>query len=153
GSYTYTKSQENYIQLKYSGNTIQPIIDQFQPIAVNIDPLNIIVGNTYLETSFQNQFNLIYSNYKILNDRYLAINGTYATIINPITTDVVVDSSGRSTYQFVNMIEKNSTSFRLGSYYGLKIKSIGTIVGLTLNAEGRRYANYINNGINIANSA
>ena len=48
-SFNYNPKQQRKIRFNYNGNTINPTLQQIQPIVDNADPLNIAVGNANLQ--------------------------------------------------------------------------------------------------------
>ncbi|QJD98104.1 outer membrane beta-barrel protein [Mucilaginibacter robiniae] len=151
-TYQYKFTKQSSIRIAYSGSTIQPTIDQLQPVRVNTDPLNITVGNPNLKPSFRNQFNFSYSSYKVLTDQYIGLYGNYSFTSNPIVSNTLTDSAGRSTYQSVNMGSKQSTNFYLSAYLSRKIKALSVNMGLNASTNGNTSYNYANNALNMSKS-
>jgi outer membrane receptor protein involved in Fe transport len=151
-SYQYKFSQQKSLRLNYNGNTSQPSIDQIQPVRVNTDPLNISVGNPNLRPSFSNRFNVSFNSYKILTSRSIWINGSYNFVINPIVSNTTTDSAGRSTFQSINLKDKNTSNFYMYAYYDKKIKALDMNIGANINANGNTYYNYSNNVLNTTKS-
>ncbi|MBS7566749.1 TonB-dependent receptor family protein [Mucilaginibacter sp. Bleaf8] len=151
-SYNYKFAAQTNLRVAYQGNTMQPTINQLQPVFNNTDPLNITIGNPNLKPSFRNEFNLNYNSYRVLTEQYVGLYGSYSFTSNPIVSNATVDSAGRSTYQSVNF-NKNATNFYFGMYSGRKVKSLGSInIGLNLSANGNTAYNLINNAINYTKS-
>jgi outer membrane receptor protein involved in Fe transport len=147
-SYQYKFSQQKSLRLNYNGNTSQPSIDQIQPVRINTDPLNISVGNPNLKPSFSNRFNVSYNSYKILTSRSIWLNGSYSFNINPIVSNTTTDSAGRSTFQSINLSNKNTSNFYFYAYYDKKIKALDMNVGINTNVSGNVYYNYSNEVLN-----
>jgi len=143
-SYQYNFSQRNTIRFSYNGNTTQPTIDQIQPVFTNNDPLNLTLGNPDLKPSFNNSFNFYYNSYKVLSDQYFYISGSYSFRVNPIVSNSFTDNAGKTTYQYSNLIDKNSSNFYMYSNFGRKIKALGDInIGLNANVSGSTSYNYV----------
>jgi outer membrane receptor protein involved in Fe transport len=151
-SYQYKFSQQKSLRLSYNGNTNQPSINQIQPVRVNTDPLNISVGNPNLRPSFNNNINLSFNSYKILTSRSIWINGSYNFVLNPIVSNTTTDSAGRSTFQSINLRNKNTSNFYMYAYYDKKIKALDLNIGGNINANGNTYYNYSNNVLNTTKS-
>lgn len=151
--YLYRFSKQGSFRVSYNGRTSQPSIDQLQPIRINTDPLNITLGNPDLKPSFQNQFSVNYYSYKVLTDQYVSLYGSYNFTNNPIVSNTTTDSAGKSTYQYVNIGSKNSSSFNTGLYAGRKIKAIGLNIGFNGYMNGNTSYNYVNNILNMTKSA
>ncbi|GAA4795879.1 TonB-dependent receptor [Olivibacter ginsenosidimutans] len=147
-NYQYKFSQQKSVRLSYNGNNTQPTLDQIQPVRVNTDPLNIVLGNPDLKPSFTNRFNLGYSSYKVLSDQYVSLYGGYSFTTDPIVSNTVTDAVGKSTYQSANLEGKNTSNFYGGMYAGKKLKKLDLRVGIDLSANGNTYYNLTNNDLN-----
>jgi len=146
--YSYQFSQQQSINFDYNGNTTQPSIDQIQPLRVNTDPLNITLGNPELKPSFSNRFSLGYSSYKIISSRSLYLWGSYSFISNPIVNNLTTDSSGKSTFQSLNLRGKSTSNYQIFFYYSRKIDGIDLNVGTEASLNGNTSYNYINEALN-----
>jgi hypothetical protein len=148
--YQYNFSQRNSIRFGYNGNTNQPTIDQIQPVYTNNDPLNLTLGNPNLKPSFNNSFNFYYNSYKVLSDQYFYISMNYSFRVNPIVSNTVTDySTGKTTSQYFNLTDRNSSNFSIYSNFGRKVKALGDInLGLSANTNGNISYNYSNNALN-----
>ena len=102
----------------YSGNTVQPQVQQIQPILTNEDPLNITIGNPGLKPSFVNRMQLFFNDYKILTDRGIWISASYNFTQNAIGNSVSVDSVGKRVSQYVNV----SGNHAISAYGGYSFK-------------------------------
>ena len=152
-NYQYRFSQQKSFWISYNGNTTQPTLDQIQPVRVNNDPLNIVLGNPGLTPSFTNNFNIGYNSYKVISSQYIWFYGSYAFTSNPIVSNVSTDPiSGKSTSQYANLPGKETSNFSFGATFDKKIEKLGFNVGLNLNANGNIYYNFINNELNMTKS-
>ncbi|MGY4383592.1 hypothetical protein ACVWYN_000611 [Pedobacter sp. UYP24] len=147
-SYQYRFSQQRSISIDYSGRTDQPQIGQIQPIRVNTDPLNITLGNPNLRPSFSNNINAYYSAYKILTEQSIWISASYGVETNSITNSTNTDAAGKSTYQSINIKDKNPTSFNFYASTDKKIKALDINLGLELNGNGNTSYNMVNDVLN-----
>jgi len=147
-TYQYKFSQQKSFRLSYYGNNTQPTIDQIQPVRVNTDPLNIVLGNPDLKPSFTNRFNMSYYSYKVLSNQYLSLYGSYSFTNNPIVSNTFTDSVGKSTYQSANLRGERPANFYFGMYGGKKIKKLDIDLGLDLGANGNVYYNLTNGELN-----
>jgi hypothetical protein len=151
--YQYRFSQQSAFNFNYNGNTTQPTLDQIQPLRVNTDPLNIVLGNPDLKPSFTNSFNISYNSYKVVSSQYIYFYGNYAITSNPIVTDVVTDPvSGKSTSQYLNLPGKATSRFFLGANFDKKIESLDFNAGFGINANGNTYYNLVNDELNMTKS-
>lgn len=148
-SFQYRFSQQKSFRFNYSGSTNQPTLEQIQPIRVNTDPLNIVLGNPNLRPSFRSNFNAGYNSYKVLSDQSIWLNGSYSFTNNPIVSDVTTDATtGKSTVRSVNINNKTPSNFYLYADIGRKLKGVDLSLGLNFGADGSSSYNYINNELN-----
>lgn len=152
-TYTYKFAAQTTLNVYYSGNGVQPTIDQIQPVRVNNDPLNVVLGNPDLKQSFRNTFNLWYNSYKILSGRDIYAYARYTTTSNPIVTNQVTDSAGKSVLSYTNLAHHTSTSFYGYLSASQKIKSLDLSVGLDANANDNTSYSYINGVLNKVQAA
>ena len=147
-SFQHNFSKQKAFTMRYNGNTTQPNLNQIQPIRINTDPLNIILGNPNLKPSFQNRLSLSYNSYKVLSDKSLYFNGSYSFTSNAIVSNMVTDVTGKNTYQSVNMPEKKPSNFYFYGNYRQKIPGTEVSLGVNLNGNANTYYNLINNVLN-----
>lgn len=149
-SFSYMFNTQRRLSINYSGSTNQPNIDQIQPLRTNDDPLNINIGNPDLKPQFANNIWAYFSDYKILTDRGIWINGSYNFTYNAITSKTVIDASGKRTNQAVNVDGNRNANLYLG--YNFKMKKLDMRAGFNGNVRYSRYVNYINDAMNTTNS-
>ncbi len=148
-SYQYRFSNQKSFRISYNGSTTQPTLDQIQPLKVNNDPLNEVIGNPTLSPSFTNSFNINYNSYKVLTSQFIGFYGNYSFITNPIVTNTNTDlTTGKSTSQAINLTGKTTASYYFGANLNKKIEAIDMNAGLNLNANGNVYYNYANDALN-----
>jgi len=134
--------------LNYAGNTIQPAIGQIQPVRVNNDPLNIMLGNPHLQPAFTHRLNLRYRFYRQLTGQYFGIRGNYSLTTSAIVNNTFTDATGKTSIQYINLTGKTPYSYSLGSNMGFKIKPVDVSVDIELYATGNHAWSYINNVLN-----
>jgi hypothetical protein len=148
-SYEYKFSQFKRLSIRYNGNTVQPTISQIQPIANNIDALNISEGNGSLKPSFKNKLEANYGSYKVVASRYIGGFATYTVNSNPIIfsreTD---DKKGRSNFSYENLPGKSTSNFFMNTEYSKKIEALGFNLGLWVNLSRNLNYNRINDVLN-----
>jgi len=142
-SYQYRFSQQKSFRLSYNGNTNQPSLDQLQPVRVNNDPFNVVVGNQDLRPSFRSNINANYSSYKVLTNQSIWLNGSYSFTANPIVSDVTTDNVGKSSFKYINFNDKMQTNFYLYGQISRKISFLDMNVGLNVDANGSSSYNFI----------
>ncbi|HEY0670282.1 MAG TPA: outer membrane beta-barrel protein, partial [Sphingobacteriaceae bacterium] len=151
-SVQYNISKQKGFRFNYRGYNSQPNINQIQPVRVNDDPLNVVLGNPDLDPSFNNRLSLNFNSYKVLTDQHIYLNASYGFTSNAIVNNVVTDAAGKNTYQAFNMSRKSPSSFSLYSSMSRKVNKAGLNVGFGLNANGNTYYNYINSELNMTES-
>ncbi len=149
-NFTYKFSSFSNLRITYNGSTTQPTIDQLQPLKNNLDPLNIVVGNPDLKQQFQNIFNITYTKFQLINERFLYLGSVVTFTKDQISNSFTIDNFGRRVSRYINV---NGNYFgNLYGGYSMKIpKSIIRLsFGPTVNVS--RYVNFINNVKNETNS-
>lgn len=99
----HLKSQQSMMSVNYRGNTIQPNLNQLQPLQNNNDPLSIYIGNPDLKVGFNHNINFNLHDFKVLSGRYMFVNAGISFIQNAITQTSEVDQFGKRTYKPVNV--------------------------------------------------
>ncbi len=149
--FEYRFSQMKSVQLDYKGTTTQPTLEQLQPVASNVNPLNVIVGNPNLTPSFTNAFNFNYRSYKVISDQFFGMYGNYTFITNPIINHINYTPAGQSVSQYFNLSGKQSTNFFGGFNFGRKIPALGGLnAGIGFNMNGNNSYNYSNDSLNMS---
>lgn len=149
-SMSYNFTQQSRINFRYHGTTVQPTIQQIQPIANNEDPLNIAIGNPNLKPQFTNNFSIFFNDFKVLSERYIYGSIDYNFTEDAITSRDFIDSVGRRVYQSINVNGNYSFNFWFG--YGLKWKKIGLDININPSVNTTRFENIVNDVHNVTNS-
>jgi hypothetical protein len=147
---SYELATQNSIFISYNGATVQPTLQQIQPIQNNQDPLNIIVGNAALKPAFQNNIRAQYYFFKALSGNNLWSNLNYSFTQNAISTNSFVDTLGRKITQSINVSGNYSLSANIN--YGFKWKQPDIYFGLNSNVSRNRNNSVVNNEQNTTNS-
>jgi len=145
-NFNYSFNTYTNLNLSYRGSTQQPTIDQLQPIVINTDPTNIMIGNENLTQQFNHTINANYNSFSVLKNQYMYIGGFATLTQNPIVQSQVIDATGFRTYQFVN--SKNSQSY---NFWGGFNKRLVTDFKMDVSLRGgyNRAYNYSNGFENI----
>src|SRR5690606_31157577 len=149
----YRFSQQKSFNVSYNGSNTQPAIDQIQPVRVNDDPLNIVVGNPGLTPSFTHRLTLQYNSFRVLGSQYFYLFGDYSTTHNPIVSNVATDALGRSTLQYSNLRDRSPSSFSFNTVFSKTLKKSDINVGGFFSTFGNIYYNLINGALNRTVSA
>ncbi len=108
------------LSLRYDGRTIQPTLQQIQPVLSNEDPLNITIGNPGLKPQVRNQFYLNFFDYKVLTERSIWAYLSYSFTSNAISSQVTVDSTRKRVSQAINVNGDYTLSGDLEYYFKWK---------------------------------
>jgi len=140
-SLNFNPKQQRRIRFNYNGNTINPTLQQIQPIIDNSDPLNIGVGNANLQQGFSNKFSFNANDYKVLKSRSISLNANYTATNNAITNSSQVDTNGRTIRKYVNVDGSFNYNFSVG--YGLDVYK-GVNLRVQMGKNFNRYINFVN---------
>lgn len=148
-TFNYKINTYSGLNFRYNGSTKQPSINQIQPIRVNTDPTNILIGNENLNQEFNHSINLNYNTYSVLKGQYTYVGLNSTIRQNPISQSQTIDQSGFKVYQYVNT--KAAQNYSLWAGFNQKIIEN---LKLNLNANGsyNRNYNFINGLENLNNS-
>jgi hypothetical protein len=147
--YQYRFSQQRSISLSYNGSTRQPSVSQLQPVRVNDDALNEVIGNENLKPSYNSNFGVNYNSYKVLSSESIYLSGNYSFTKNQIINFVKTNlDSGKSVIQAINLKGKTPRSFNIYLDYGRKIKFLEGNVGVGMSSYGSKSYSYINSLLN-----
>lgn len=145
---SYAFTQQRRFNMNYSGATVQPTLQQLQPLRTNEDPLNVLIGNATLKPSFRNNFQLYYSDYKSLSRTSTSIGFNYSTVENAFANSESVDSIGRKISQSINV---NGNRF-LSAFLGYGFELFGAHMWTNSNFSDSRFVNVVNGRENTTNS-
>ena len=140
---TYTYKPNHSIRFNYSGRTVQPTINQLQPLTNNNDYFNQVIGNPDLKPSFRQSINIWHNNYNFLKDLWM-YQSIYASITdNAITNNSMINlDSGKTISQPINV----NGNYNIGFYggVGFKVKKIDTRFDFSPSLSLNRFANVVN---------
>jgi hypothetical protein len=140
-SLDFKPKPQRKINLNYTGSTVNPTLQQIQPLIDNTDPLNINVGNPELVQGFTNRINMTTSDYKVLKSRYVSFNANFSNTSNAITNSSQIDASGKRTMKYVNVNGNYDYGFYL--YYTMELHK-GIYWGTSIDRNNSRFINFIN---------
>lgn len=147
----YRISQQSSLRLNYEGKSVEPTVAQLQPVLINNDPLNITQGNPNLRPSFTQRVFVGYQAYNPLNGQLVGIFAGYQLTANPVVSNLMTDSSGRTINRYINLDNKNTGNLNLSMFFDRKIKPLDLNAGINLNINGNTYYNISNNELNRTN--
>lgn len=138
------------VMINYNGAPQPPSIDQIQPVRVNDDPFNLIIGNPDLKQAFSNNFNIMYNDFKVLTGRSVWLQMGMNTTSNAIVQSQNIDKGVR-TLQYVNT-NGNYNGWAYANY-GFKLKKPEVNVNLDLNGNINRYVSFVQGEKNISKNS
>ena len=142
----YNPKQQRRLKFEYSGNTINPTLLQIQPIIDNTDPLNLNIGNANLQQGFTNTVRLSGNDFQVLKSRYIFGNIQYSNTENAISNSTTIDALGRRVNQYINV--QGNFNYNANLYYGMEVYK-GINIGAGLNGSVSRYVNKVNGVRNV----
>jgi Outer membrane protein beta-barrel family/Carboxypeptidase regulatory-like domain len=149
-SLAYNFTTQRRLSFQYFGNTVQPTLQQIQPVLTNEDPLNITIGNPALKAQFQNRVGLNFFDYQVLTERSIWLNMNYSFTQNAISNQSTVDSTGRRVSQAINV--NGNYSLQANLNYDFKWKSPGLNMGVFTSANQSNNVSVVDNLPNTTHS-
>ncbi|MBA3648009.1 MAG: TonB-dependent receptor [Chitinophagales bacterium] len=147
GSYTYNFSNNRRLNFQYNTNSVQPAINQLQPVPDNSDPDYINIGNPDLLPTYSQQIKASYTSYKPISGSYTQGNLEFKTIHNDISNSVHYDSIGRTITQPINV----NGNYYINGWINMDIPLFSDVVkiGPDVNFDLSKETNFINGKKNI----
>lgn len=138
------------LTMSYNGSTQHPPLSQIQPLVVNTDPLNLVIGNPNLKPSFDNEFNITYLHTSPLDGRNWWLNFAYFIKNNARSTNETIDAAGKRSLQFVNIGDLHT----LTAYgqHDFQLKKLGIRVSVSNTTNFYNNENILNGVINKFNA-
>lgn len=149
-NFSYKFNSFSNLRLSYNGSTTQPTIDQIQPLKNNDDPLNIVIGNPDLNQQFNNLFSLNYSNFQLINERFIFLGGGYSFVKNQISNSYTIDTAGRRISQYINV--NGNYNYNIYGSYSMKIPNTQIKAGFSPNLNFNKNTSFVNGKKNISNN-
>lgn len=132
----YTAKQGVYISFNYFGQTMQPTLDQLQPLQKSSNKLNVLIGNPDLRPAFQHSGSLNYMGGNWRKGRFLNASLSAGYTSNNITTSTLIDSQNRTTSQYINLKSIPTLNFTTGYNWQLKKYNLTTVLSVGANKGG-----------------
>lgn len=137
----YKPKQQRRFTLDYNGSTINPSLTQIQPLIDNANPLAIQIGNADLVQGFRNNLRIQFNDYKVLKSRGIDFSANISSTANAIAMSTAIDANGKNVSQYINVNGVYDYELRAG-YSREIVKGING--GLSLQRDGGRNINLIN---------
>jgi len=144
-TFQYRPAQSQTLNLTYNGTSQQPDISQIQPIRVNANATNIVIGNPNLQPYFMHTVNMNYFSFKPTSGMSLNAYSYFSYTADPISGKTVTDTSTfHSVTQYVNLPVGNY-NYSISGGFSQKIKVFDMQAGISANSSGNSYHSYNNN--------
>jgi hypothetical protein len=138
------------LSVSYSGSTMQPSLSQIQPLRTNNDPWNIAIGNPALGPAFSNNLQLTYVDMRPISRRDFWIQASYNFVSNAISTADYFDSSGKRSYNFLNVNGVHTLNYYM--QYGFKLGKPAADVAVSGTFNNYANVNFINGKRSVTNT-
>jgi hypothetical protein len=149
-NFTWRPKQTTSLSFNYTGETVQPGVEQMQPLRRSSNRLYVQIGNPGLEQGFRHNARLYFNKYNWAKGKSLSVSLNFNYISNSVTSRSEIDKQGRTTSQYINL---NSIPMMYGYlYYGWQYKkyNLRPSINLSINKSG----NYnIQNGQQLKNES
>lgn len=145
--YMYRISDRSRINFRYSTSSVQPTIEQLQPVSDNTNPNQIKIGNDQLKPTFNHNFSLFYNVYRPLSGRGVWLNSNFNTTDRAFSNAISYDNQGRTLTKTVN-VNGNYNGY-IGLYIGLPFFNKILTVEPNFNVNISKNTNYINDKKNV----
>lgn len=136
------------ISLNYSGQTVQPSVDQLQPLRRTSNRLYVQEGNPDLDPSFRHQGSLYFNKFNALKGSYMYVNLSYNYTDNAITSERSTDAQNRNVSRYINLDGLAGISAYTGINWQYKKLNLRPSVSANIGKSG---GNIIQNGVKIKN--
>jgi hypothetical protein len=140
-SFTYKPKQQRNFNISYNGAPVNPSLQQIQPLIDNTDPLRINIGNSELVQGFNNKVNFRWSDFKVLKSRYIAFSGAISNTAGAITGSNEVSADGKTVSKFVNA--DGLFDYNADFTYDMEVYK-GIHAGFSSSHNFNRYINFVN---------
>jgi hypothetical protein len=139
---TYKFNSQSRINIRYNGSTSQPTIQQISPVADNTNPLSITKGNPNLKQEFRHNININTNSFKMLSQSGFFLYGGVNITSNAIVTNQYTDTTGVTTYTYVNTNGNYNAYGGLSFFRKFKKGNFNLDYGIRYNSS--MYSNFVN---------
>jgi hypothetical protein len=135
--------QSTSLSFNYTGETVQPGVEQLQPLRRSSNRLYVQIGNPWLEQGFRHNARLYFSKNNWATGKNFSVSLNFNYISNGVTSRSEIDKQGRTVSQYINLDAIPAIYGYL--YYGFQIKKykLRPSINLSLNKNGNY--NILNN--------
>ncbi len=142
-NFSYNYKANSSIRASYQGRTIQPTLNQLQPLRNINDPFNQYIGNPNLKQSFNNNFSISNNSYNFLKESYYYVYAYGGFTLNSIQSAKTINAAtGKTITQPVNTDGNYNAGLSGGT--GLKLKKLDMRLNIGPNLNYSQYVQIIN---------
>lgn len=141
-SLNYSFKSGKTLTVNYDRSISIPSILQYQSFYNIEDPLNLYKGNLNLKDQINNDFSLVYHNFRLLKMRVFRATLDYSIIQNPLSYSTSIDASGINTIETINIFDKNAKQLKFYSHYGVEVSKSKDYLMIVL--QGRYSDKFLN---------
>jgi hypothetical protein len=149
--FRYNFSNSKRLTIRYNGRTVQPSIEQIQPIPDNTQTQIIPIGNPDLRPAFQNSLNIFYNNFNFASFRSFFIGGFFNQYFNAIVNDQRALANGVIENGYTN-VDGNFTAAVFGNMSQPIIKGNKLNLQINVNANYDKSTNFTEGSPNVTKS-
>lgn len=136
----FKPNQSKNMFFTYSNSTSTPSLNQLNPVVDNTDPLNIIVGNPDLNSSFSQNVSLRYTDSNLNKKSTFTCHTSFALTNDEVVSKTSIDEDFIRTTTYVNVDGNSSGSLYLGFFKSVDKRNFDFKYAINL------AANYNTNG-------
>jgi hypothetical protein len=124
------------LYFSYRGETVQPTVEQLQPLRKSSNPLYVQVGNPELQQGFRHSISTYFDKFNVTKGSSLNIGFNFFYTSKEVASKTFTDALNRSTSQFINL--NSIPRFYSYLYYGWQIKkyNLKPSVNFSINKSG-----------------
>ncbi len=141
-TYEYKPSVSTRFSLNYTTNSVQPSINDLQPVPDNSNPNRIAIGNPDLTPNYTHDIRLNFNTWQAMSGRYIYAGTLFNVTDDGFASSTVFDQFGRTFSQTVNTDGNMYAVLYAGT--GIPIYKRIITVKPNLNSSFTRFNNFIN---------
>ena len=102
-SLTYKPKQGINLNFTYRGETVQPTVEQLQPLRRSSNKLYVQIGNPDLQPGFRHSGSIYFYKSNWVKGNSLNVNGNFYYTSNYVASKTMTDAQNRITSQYINL--------------------------------------------------
>ena len=102
-NFSFRPKQGTELSFRYSGQTVQPSVEQLQPLRRSTNKLYVTIGNPDLQPGFRHIGDINFYRNNWAKGKYFYVYFSVSYISNSTTNRTFIDSQNRTTTQYINL--------------------------------------------------